>query len=185
MILLQYLPSDFPSYSQYKLKFFQGLIRPRHCGSVRFCDLIYVPNPPLLPADPLCSGIQAFLLFLKQAQASFWLNGLCLCNTFFCLEFYAPCIACFIILFGFLLISLQLQPSGISFPQSPSILVIVACFLYPLEEYRVVTYTICKLLIYINIYQDPELTKGIADLFLAIFSELEIVFVMQQIISSC
>lgn len=47
MILLWYLPSDFPSYSQWKVKFLQRLIRPRHCGSSHFCDLIYVPKPSL------------------------------------------------------------------------------------------------------------------------------------------
>ena len=37
-----------------------------------------------------------------------------------------------------------------------------------------------KLLVYINIYQDPEVTKGIADWFLAIFPVLGIVFVIES-----
>ena len=60
----------------------------------------------------------------------------------------------------------------------PVFLSLLHAFPPPLRVYHVVIYTIYKLLIYINIYQDPELTKGIADWFLAIFPILGIVFVM-------
>ena len=60
----------------------------------------------------------------------------------------------------------------------PVFLSLLHAFFPPLRVYHVVIYTIYKLLIYINIYQDPELIKGIALWFLAIFPVLGIVFVM-------
>lgn len=60
----------------------------------------------------------------------------------------------------------------------PVFLSLLPVFFPPLRVYHVVTYTIYKLLIYINIYQDPELIQGVADWFLAVFPVLGVVFVM-------
>lgn len=133
MILLWYLPSDFPSYSQWKVKFLQRLIRPRHCGSSHFCDLIYVSKPSLACWSHVLKYRPSSCSLNKPKHRS-GLMTFAFALLFLLPRILCPCIACFIILFRFLLISVQLQPSDVSFPQPPSILVIVACFFPPFKS---------------------------------------------------